>query len=320
VSDGTSQMATGLDRLADGTDSLADGARQAANGADALADGTAGAAGGIGDLTDTMQSAVDAGELVQAQADAIAEGGRSLADEADGLADRLRDAAAGTASVPDEARQRVGELAASPVAVDASRVNAAGTAAGGLAPFLMAIAGWLGALGAFLVLPALWAADGRRWWVAALGAFAAAAGVAVAGSVLMVLVMSLLLGVQVASVALLVGFAVLSALTFTAVVQALVAVGGNRGWIVALLLLILGIAASGVPLGAAAAPGPLAILHALLPLGHAIDGFRSAITGGGVPMIDAVVLAVWLVGAGLVTLAYAAGLGRGARDEELVPA
>ena len=237
------------------------------------------------------------------------------------LAERLRESAAGTASYPDETRQRVGDLASSPVSVDASRINAAGGTAGGLAPFLMAIAAWLGALGAFLVLPALWGRDDRRWWMAPLLAFGAAGAVAVAGSVLMALVMPLLLGVEVASVGALVGFAVLSALTFTALVQALVAVGGNRGWLVALLLMVLGIAASGVPLGAAAAPGPLSILHALLPLGHAIDGFRSAITGGGVPLVDAVVLAVWLVGGALVTLAYAAGLGRGARsDDALVPA
>ena len=128
------------------------------------------------------------------------------------------------------------------------------------------------------------------------------------------------MGIDVASMAMLVGFAVLAALAFTALVQALVATGGSRGWLVALLLLVLGIAASGVPLGVAAAPGPLGILHAILPLGHAIDGFRAAITGGGLPLVDAIVLAAWLVGAGLVTLAYAAGLRRGAGDEALAPA
>ena len=55
----------------------------------------------------------------------------------------------------------------------------------------------------------------------------------------------------------------------------------------------------------------------------ALDGTgeaQDALTGGGLPMVDAVVLAAWLVGAGLVTLAYAAGLGRGTRSGELAPA
>jgi putative membrane protein len=142
------------------------------------------------------------------------------------------------------------------------------------------------------------------------------------GSLLMALVLPPLLGMPVASVAALAGFAVLAALAFTAVVQALVATGGRTGWLVALLLLVVGIAASGVPFGAAAAPGPLAVLHALLPLGHAIDGFRAAITGGGLVLVHAVVLVAWLVGAALVTLAYAAGVRRGTTgpDGVVVPA
>ncbi len=68
------------------------------------------------------------------------------------------------------------------------------------------------------------------------------------------------------------------------------------------------VAASGVSLTAATMPGPLAVLHPLVPLTYAIDAFRGAITGGAsATVLNAAVLVVWLVAALLVTLAVTAG-------------
>ena len=179
---------------------------------------------------------------------------------------------------------------------------------------MMAIAAWLGAMGAFLVLPALWRSDDRRWWRAWLLAFAGASAVAVAGSLLMVLGMQLFVGIGVADLPQLLGFTVLAALAFTAIVQALVALFGNRGWILALLFLVIQVAVSGVPLTGFAAPGPLAALGAFMPLTRAIDAFQGALAGGRSNLaIDAVVLGAWLLGGVLVTLAVAAGLGQRGR-------
>ena len=60
--------------------------------------------------------------------------------------------------------------------------------------------------------------------------------------------MRFLVGIEVADLPQLLGFAVLAALAFTAIVQALVALFGNRGWLLALLFLVIQVAASGVPL------------------------------------------------------------------------
>ena len=229
------------------------------------------------------------------------------------LADRLRTSADGTGSFPEETRTKIGGLAADPVGIEATRVNPVAGTESGLAPFLMAIAAWLGVLAAFLVIPGIWARDDRRWWRGVLVALAAAAGVAVAGSLLMVLGLRFLLGVEVAALGQLVAFAILAALAFTGIVQALVVLFGSRGWIVALLLLVVQVAASGMVLGTAAVPGPLAVLHPFLPLTYAVDAFRAAIAGGGgSPAVDAIVLSAFLVASVLVTLAFAAGLGRGA--------
>ena len=311
VSSGAKSLASGMDQLATGAGRLADGAQLSASGTRALANGTSQAADGIDQLTGVMQTAVDAGALVEAQAADLADDGVSLADEADALEKRLEASANGTGTYADETRTRMGELAANPVGVEATRVNGVGGPEGGLAPFLMAIAAWLGAMGAFLVLPALWRGDDRRWWRAWLLAFASASAVAVAGSLLMVVGMQLLVGIEVAEPAQLLGFAALAALAFTAIVQALVALFGNRGWILALLFLVIQVAATGVPLTGFAAPGPLAALGALMPLTCAIEAFQGAIAGGAANLaIDAVVLGAWLLGGVLVTLAVAAGLER----------
>ena len=99
-------------------------------------------------------------------------------------------------------------------------------------------------------------------------------------------------------------------------VQALVATFGTRGWLVALLLLVLGIAASGIGMDAAAVPGPLAAIRPLLPLTAATDAFRGAVVGaGGSLAIDAIVLLGWLVAGVLVTLAAAAAADRNPDDE-----
>jgi putative membrane protein len=118
--------------------------------------------------------------------------------------------------------------------------------------------------------------------------------------------MVLFLGLQVASLPQLIGFAVLMTLTFTAIVQALVALFGSRGWLVALLLLVLQAAAVGFP--AAIIPGPISAIRPLLPMTYAVDALRGAITGAGsVPAIDAFALTAFLVVGLLVTLAGVAG-------------
>jgi uncharacterized phage infection (PIP) family protein YhgE len=88
-----------------------------------------------------------------------------------------------------------------------------------------------------------------------------------------------------------------------------------RGWLAALLLLVLGIAASGLGMDAAAVPGPLSAIRPLLPLSYAIDAFRDAITGsGGALLMGGIVLCVFLITGVMVTLAAAASTGRGADD------
>jgi putative membrane protein len=315
VAKGASDLADGLDTLATGSAALAAGASKAADGAQTLADGVASSTGGLDQLTEAADLALEAGTLVEAQAGDLADTGTSLSDDAQALADDLDTSAAGMGSYGSETRTRLSSLAADPVTVEATRVNAVGGAEDGLAPFLMALAAWLGVMGAFLVLPAIWAVDSRRWVRGVLVAFALAALVGSAGALLMVAGMRVLLDLQVADMIGLVGFAVLATLAFTAIVQALVALFGSRGWLLALLLLVVQVAAVGIPYAASTIPGPFAALHPFMPMTYAVDAMRGAIAGGGsAPAIDALVLFAFLVVSLMITLAAAAGPALRRRD------
>ncbi len=315
IASGASDLADGLDKLATGSAALAAGSSKAADGAQTLADGVASNMGGLDQLTEAGDLALEAGRLVEAQAANIADGGSTVSDDAQALADDLDASASGTGSYGTEQRTKLSSLAADPIAIEATRINGVGGLQDGLAPFLMALAAWLGVMGTFLLLPAVWATDERRWVRGVLLGFGAAAAVGLAASLLMVAGMVLFVGLAVASLPQLVFFAVLATLTFTALVQALVALFGSRGWLVALLLLVLQAAAVGFP--AAVIPGPIAAIRPLLPMTYAVDALRGAITGAGsVPAIDTFALVAFLVVGLLVTLAgVASQAARRARVE-----
>ena len=295
LSDGLGTYADGMRRLADGSTVLASGVKQTASGARRLAGGTASAVGGIGELTDALASAADGAALVEAQVQRLADDGSTLADRADGLAGTLDTSADGVPTTDPTTRDRLGSLAADPVTIDATHAQPAATASTGYAPTFMAIAAWLGVLGALLVVPAVRReADERRWWRAVAVPFAGAAAVAILGTLLMVLVLDLVVGMGVAELPALVGIAVLVALAFTAVVQALVVLFGTRGWLAALLLLVLGVAASGLGTDPSVVPWPLAMLRPLLPTTYAIDAFAVTISGVGSLAADIVALTAFL--------------------------
>ena len=142
----------------------------------------------------------------------------------------------------------------------------------GLAALLLGLATWLAALGAFLVLPAVWWLPDRSWWWSPLLAFAAASAVAAGAALLASGVVHVLTGVDVANVPALVAASCLGAMTFVAIVQALVTRFGSRGWLVGLLLLVVQAAAAGLPYPVTSMPGPIAALHPILPMTYAVDG------------------------------------------------
>ena len=319
---GADGVAAGVAEIAKGAKGLATGARAAADGASELASGTAAAADGTAELAAGMDDATDGGRLVAAEIDGLASDGRELADDAAALATGLQGDAAAIPTYSEEARQTLGRVIADPVAVDSSRLNAVATSGSGLAPCFLALSLWVGALAIYLVVPAfLGRVDRRRRWLRALAGFAAGALIGTVQAILTVLVLRFAVGVEIARLPELVAWSALAAVVFAAIVQALVAFLDYRGWLVALLLLVLQLTAAGAVFPVETAPAFFQVLHPILPMTYAVEAFRALVAGGGPSLVPAVaVLAAWLIGALLVSLAVAFQATAASEAEEPEPA
>jgi len=103
-----------------------------------------------------------------------------------------------------------------------------------------------------------------------------------------------------------VGYLVLVAATFVAVMQWLGAQLGPAGRLVALALLMLQLTSSGGTYPVQTTPGFFQAIHAWLPMTYVVDGLRHLIDGGsaGTVIKGSLVLAAFAAGAfGLTTIA-----------------
>ncbi|BBE21775.1 hypothetical protein MN0502_06580 [Arthrobacter sp. MN05-02] len=200
----------------------------------------------------------------------------------------------------DAERSALSGVGASPVSIERTRTNAVDAYGEGMAPYFIPLALWVGGIVTYTVLravsPRALASTAASWRISAAGYLQ--------GALFAVLQALVLLGILVAGVGLtsphpvaLVAFTILTALVFTAIHQALVALLGGVGRLVALVLLMLQLTSAGGTYPVMTAPGFFQFLSPLLPMTHAVEGLRHLIAGGdpGVAWIAAAQLLVFLV-------------------------
>ncbi|HRO94857.1 YhgE/Pip domain-containing protein [Citricoccus sp.] len=331
-----SDLADGVDTLADGADRVAEGARALATGSGALADGIAGAASGADALAAGTSSLDEGVGRLAASLPALASGAADLesgstelssglagADDgsrrlASGLGE-LSDGSGrlftslqdGTATVPsytDADASRLGSVAALPVSADVQRTNEVPSYGYGLAPYFMSLALWVGALGYFLMRPAVRTSmieDGRPLWRVMLRSMALPALMGAVQSLLMVSVFTVGLDMTPADGWGLAGFALLTSLTFMAINQALIALLGPPGRFFALILIVLQLSAAGGTYPVQTAPAFFQALHPWLPMTYAVESFRSLIAGGTIGVGHGIVVMVTWAAVALALLAVA---------------
>jgi putative membrane protein len=180
-----------------------------------------------------------------------------------------------------------------------------------LAPAVIALALWLGALAIYLLRPAFPAGRLREALTARRLTFAGlwpAALVGLAQAVLLV-VAAALLGADLAQPIATVGIAVLAASAFVAVHQAVVALAGQRrGWLISLGFLALQLVSLGGLLPVATASAPFGALAGILPVPLAAEALRGVAVAQSGAAVGAPVggLVLWLLLAVAVSL-FAAG-------------
>lgn len=314
---GSSSLAAGIATARAGSTRLASGARELAAGTGALASGASGAADGARELTTGLGSLRDgAGNLATGLAPAVS-GSRELAD---GIS-------VGAAELPDftdEERAANAAMMASPIELDSAALGAVPNYGTGFSPYFIPLALWVGALIAYFLLaplPERGVREGKNPLAAALGGFWPAATLGVVQAVILVLVLQMALGLEAAATPALYLFAVLCALAFVAVLQALNALFGIVGKLLAIVVLMLQLTSAAGTFPIEMLPGFFRTISPYLPMTYAVDGLRQAISSGNMSVLahDACVLGLFAVGSLLLT-SVAAVLARGWSSERLRPA
>ncbi|MFB2580263.1 YhgE/Pip family protein [Herbiconiux sp. P15] len=324
VADGTQQLAAAAPTLANGIASAADGSAQLAAGTQQLADAAP-------TLTNGIASAAAGSAQLSGGVTQLAEGSLTLTDGVGQLATgagTLRNGLSdGLADVPDQTadqREAAASTISDPVSLDTSAVTKASTYGAGMAPFFISLAAWIGIYALFLIVKPL----SRRAVTALKKPFAITtagwATPAVLGALQMVAVfgiVTLALGYQVEHGWGMLGFMVLTSATFATIILALNILLGSVGQFLGLVLMVLQLVTAGGTFPWQTLPGPLQVLHQILPMSHAVDGIRQLMYGGNLQLAgqDAGILVFWLVGALLVSYLGARRLTRHRTLRDLRP-
>lgn len=306
AADGARKVASGASQVADANARLDAGARELEAGLGKTNDGATALASGADQLASGTKQLESGSAELATGADDLSSGTSSLTEGADSLASGLDDGASQIA-VPGE---KQAEVVADPVQVSvASGPSTSGSTR--LAPAVIALALWLGALAIYLLRPAFPVGRLREALTARRLTFAGlwpAALVGLAQAVLLV-VAAALLGADLARPFATVGIAAIAAAAFVAVHQAVVALTGQRrGWLISLAFLALQLVSLGGLLPVATASAPFGALAGILPVSLAAEALRGVAVAQSGAAVAAPVggLVLWLLLAVTVSL-FAAG-------------
>lgn len=307
---GSRTLATGVGALDDGAGDLTDGARALDQGAQSAAAGARTLASGTGQLVDGADrlssgagSAAAGGRQLADGAQQLESGSAELAEGAGTLSDGLADGVDQVPSYTDSERATLADVVSAPVVASLEREHAVPSYGYGLGPYFMAIALWVGAMAVYMIVRAIparaVASTAPTWRIATAGL-----GTGFAIGVVQVLVLAFVLrygvGLEPARPWGWLVFGFLVSAVFMAINQALVAMFGTKGRFVALVLIGLQLTSAGAIYPIQTAPELFQVLHNLLPMTHAVNGFRTLMAGGSYGLGgDVLALLLW----------FAAGLG-----------
>lgn len=292
-------LVTRAERIETGAAALAGDARRLATGAAMLWSDSEDTAAGARGLSQALGGLGTGAQGLESGVHHLRNAARALAGGLSADAKRVPDYGAGD-------RARHADVESDPVRLDLSTFHPVRTNGDGFAPYFVPLALWIGGIVAYVALRPLsdralaTAAPSSR--VALAGWLPAAVLVAVEALVLLA-VLRFGLGLGIDHPARLVGFLVLAAASFAAMVQWLQAQLGRAGRIIAVGLLILQLTASGGVYPIETAPAFFQAIHPYLPMTYVVQGIRQLLTGDDMTVVglDAAVLGGFLVAALVLT-------------------
>ncbi len=319
---GANSLAQGVGTLAAGTGELAQGVDTAATGARKLAHGATALASGAGKLDGGMSSAAKGALKLSAGLALLDSGTHELASGLEpavsGSAELASGLTAGVREVPaySEATQSANaRMMSAPVELEKRRLDPVPNYGTGFSPYFIPLSLWIGALMTFFVVqpvPPRAIEEGHPAPVAALAGLWPAALLAIAQSVILLVVLHTALGLHPRSMPALIAFAALASVVFVAILQWLSGTFGIAGKLFAIVLLMLQLTSSAGTYPLQTLPGFFRAISPFLPMTYVVAGLRQAISGGNWAALasDARHLAVF----GLIAVALMTGTAYWARS------
>lgn len=299
VSVGSGALASGMATAASGAHDLAGGTSLVAAGSAKLASGAVTASAGSHDLLSGL------GTLTSG-AGTLASGIRSAASGSDELASGLTAGVTKLASGTSAQNDHKSDIMSDPVSLDTVKRTAVPNYGSGFAPYFIPLALWVGALVTFFLMKPINARtllSGASDSVVALSGYWPAALIGSLQAIIMLMVVHYGLGLHMESPLLTYGLAILTALTFVALIQWLsFALGSAPGKLAAIVLLMLQLTSAAGTFPLETVPQFFKVVHPFLPMTYVVEGLRQTIAGGDLTVIVhcalalAAFLAIGLVG------------------------
>lgn len=333
LANGTTEFATGAEKFSAGLTSLNDGAAklsagtgelligqkqlneglltyqksftQALAGSDRLSAGTQQITDGMNTASSSVGQLADAADQLHTGSQDLKSGMATLAEGADKLSSGLKDgvAEAEDVSLSDKATAMI----ADPVALEVKKVNDVPNYGTGFAPYFMSLGLFVGALVLSVVFPFKESAgtplSGTSWF---FSKFQVILGVGFIQSVLVMLFVLFVLGLEVANVPLFMLSTFITSMAFLALIQFLVTWFGDPGRFIAILFLILQLTSCAGTFPIETAPDFLQFMNPILPMTYSVFALKSAISIGSISFVfmNVGVLLLWTVVCSLLTWVY----------------
>jgi putative membrane protein len=276
VATGAGQLDTGIGDALTGATTLDSGIGQLQAGATQLDQGIGTLQTGAGQLDEGLGSAqTGANDLVSGLTQ-LDQGANELASELTAGADKI------PAFAPDQ-RDNAEQVLSSPADVQVNVANPANFYGRGLAPFFFAIAIWVFGISVFLVMRPIsaraLAGRGSSPRIAIAG-WLPVVGMAMAGSLLLLVIAWVGLGLDPVNVAGSFAVVLLAAACFTAIAHLLRTWLGVVGSAITLVLLMVQLTSAGGLYPVETLPAPFRAIHHFIPMTYLIDALRITFTGG----------------------------------------
>lgn len=244
LNEGTNTLSSGLSQLAEGSNKITEGTGQLAEGAKTVADGN----------------------------QQLFEGNQELAD-------KLGEGAGEAASV--HADDKTYDMVANPVVIKNEKLNEVPNYGTGFAPYFISLGLFVGALIISIVFPlrepAIVPKNAFSWFASK---FTILAGIGILQGLIASIVLLSTLHLEVKSVPLFILMAIVTSLTFMALIQFLVTSFGDVGRFVAILILIFQLTTSAGTFPLEVIPSFLQHFNAYLPMTYTVQAFKAVISSG----------------------------------------